>query len=460
MTKELHALSATDAIAEIECGQLSAVQLVTACLERSAELDESILAWEYLDPETALRQAREIDERRAKREPVGCLNGVPVGVKDIFNTQDMPTCMGSPIFRDFRPGNDARSVFSLRQYGATVMGKTVTAEFAVHALDKTRNPHDISRSPGTSSSGSAAAVAAGMVPLALGTQTAGSIVRPASYCGVFGCKPSFGLIPRTGILKTTDTLDQIGYFARSISDIELMLEVLRVRGRDYPLSNSALSDQGRQNPLGPRWRVGVVTSGLWVWNEAASYAQESILKFAGKLGAAVDVEELRLPEQFNRAHDLHAAIYNKTLAYYFREEFAHNQLISEVLNSMIRAGQGISLPDYQRALEAQAALAKQLDGIFEHYDVLIALSTAGSAPAWGEPDIADSALIWSLCGVPVVSAPIFESPDGMPFGAQFISRRNSDYKLFRYLRYMQEAGLVSDARLAGDDCLSSEPLHR
>jgi Asp-tRNA(Asn)/Glu-tRNA(Gln) amidotransferase A subunit family amidase len=460
MTKELHTLSATDAIAEIEAERLSAVQLVTACMERSAELDESILAWEYLDPETALRQARAFDEGRAKREPVGRLNGVPVGVKDIFNTQDMPTCMGSPIFLDFRPGNDARSVFSLRQHGATVLGKTVTAEFAVHALDKTRNPHDISRSPGTSSSGSAAAVAAGMVPLALGTQTAGSIVRPASYCGVFGCKPSFGLIPRTGILKTTDTLDQIGYFARSVADIELMLEVLRVRGRDYPISDSALSDQGRQSPLGQKWRVGVVTSDLWVWNEAYPYAQNSIRKFAGELSAFADVDELRLPEQFNRAHDLHAVIYNKTLAYYFREEFSHNQLISDVLNSMIREGQGISLPDYQRALEAQAALAKQLDGIFEHYDVLIALSTAGSAPTWGEPDIPDSALIWSLCGVPVVSAPIFESPDAMPFGAQFISRRNSDYKLFRFLRYMKELGLVSDAEVAGDNYLRSESPNR
>jgi Asp-tRNA(Asn)/Glu-tRNA(Gln) amidotransferase A subunit family amidase len=460
MTKELHALSATDAMAEIEHGRLSAVQLVTACLERSAELDGSILAWEYLDPDTALRQARAFDEGHAKREPVGRLNGVPVGVKDIFNTQDMPTCMGSQIFKDFRPGNDARSVFSLRQHGATVLGKTVTAEFAVHALDKTRNPHDIARSPGTSSSGSAAAVAAGMVPLALGTQTAGSIVRPASYCGVFGCKPSFGLIPRTGILKTTDTLDQIGYFARSISDIELMLEVLRVRGRDYPLSDSALSNQARQSPLGLRWRVGIVTSGLWVWNEAFPYAQEAIVKFAGELGAYADVDELRLPEQFNHAHDLHAAIYNKTLAYYFREEFAHNQLISEVLNSMIRAGQGISLPDYQRALQAQAELAKQLDGIFEHYDVLIALSTAGSAPTWGEPDIPDSALIWSLCGVPVVSAPVFEASDGMPFGAQFVSRRNSDYKLFGFLRYMKESGLVSDAKVTGNDYLRSKPLSR
>lgn len=450
---KLNLLSAADAVSRIRSGEATAVQLMADCLDQITRYDEQIRAWEYLDSAGAIAQAEAVDERLREGSRVGPLTGVPVGVKDIFNTKDMPTCMGSPIFKDFTPGNDARVVFMVRQGGATIPGKTVTAEFAVHALDKTLNPNDGAYSPGTSSSGSAAAVAAGMVPLALGTQTAGSIVRPASYCGVYGMKPSFGLIPRTGMLKTTDTLDQVGFFARCVDDLELLFDVVRVRGRDYPISHAMLGDEARRSVKGRPWRIGVVAEGLWVWGEAAAYAKRAFQTFVETLartalnGVQPLVEAVKLPESFNTAHDLHAVIYNKTLAYYFREEFENHQLISEILNSMILAGQKITLDEYKQALERQTALARQLDEVLQRYDVVIALSTAGSAPKWGEEDVPDSCLVWSLCGVPVVSVPVFAGPNGLPFGAQVLARRYSDYLLLDFLRHLKLSGLIRDAAI-------------
>jgi Asp-tRNA(Asn)/Glu-tRNA(Gln) amidotransferase A subunit family amidase len=442
-------LTASEAIREIRSGGLKAADLVAACLERIRATEDRVRAWVHLEPEKAIEHARSIDYRIAGGLDPGALCGAPVGVKDIFNTADMPTRMGSPLFENYTPGNDARVVYELRQARATIPGKTVTAEFAVHTLDKTCNPHDLKYSPGTSSSGSAAAVAAGMVPLALGTQTAGSIIRPASYCGVYGFKPSFGLIPRTGSLKTTDSLDQIGFFARSVEDLELLFDILRVRGLDYPLSHAALTEQGRQQVTGRPWRVGVVSSSLWVWGEAYEYAKSSLQEFAsalGKTGAAV--EEARLPAEFNQAHGIHETIYDKTLAYYFKEEYEQHQLISDALNGMIRHGQTVSLEQYKQAMANQAQLSAQLHRLFDQFDVLISLSTAGTAPKWGAPDIPDASLVWTLCGVPVVNVPLFNSPNGLPYGVQVLARRYNDILLLDFLKGLKRRNLIDDATIA------------
>lgn len=442
-------LTATEAITEIRSGRLKVADVVLACLERIRATEDRIRAWVHLEPEKALEHARTIDSRISCGLSPGALCGVPVGVKDIFNTADMPTRMGSPLFENYTPGNDARVVYQLRQARATIPGKTVTAEFAVHTLDKTVNPHDLQHSPGTSSSGSAAAVAAGMVPLALGTQTAGSIVRPASYCGVYGFKPSFGLIPRTGSLKTTDSLDQIGFFARCVEDLELLFEVMRVRGLDYPLSHAALAGQDHEQVPERPWRIGLVTSSLWVWGEAYEYAKSSLHEFASALdqeGHAV--EEARLPAEFNDAHRVHETIYDKTLAYYFKEEFEQHQLISDTLNDMIRHGQTVSLEQYRQAMARQVALTAQLERLFDRYDVMISLSTAGTAPKWGAPDIPDASLVWTLCGVPVINLPLFRSPNGLPYGVQVFARRYHDIRLLNFLKELRRRNLVDDAPIA------------
>ena len=432
---DLFRLGAKEGAQKVRSKQISALDWMESCADRIETVEPAVKAWVYFDREKALSQAKKIDRKDSKE--VFC--GVPVGVKDIFNTTDMPTCMGSPIWEGFTPGNDARVVFYLRMADAVVAGKTVTAEFAVHTPGKTVNPHHQEYSPGTSSSGSAAAVASFGVPVSLGTQTAGSIVRPASYCGVYGFKPSFGLIPRTAVLKTTDSLDTIGFFARNIEDLELLFEVCRVHGEDYPIADALLSDLQKQSPKGKRWRVGLVTSSLWVWGKMSPYAQEAVKTFANELSKnGILVEELDLPSDFNSAHEIHGTIYDKTLAYYFREEFKKHTLVSKVMYEIITRGNRLTVEQYTQALERQTQLARKLDHLFEKYDVILAPSTAGQAPRLGEDDIPDSCLIWTLCGVPVLNLPFFKSPEKLPFGAQILSRRYQDPLLLKFAKLVEE----------------------
>lgn len=427
-------LDATAAIALIRAGTLRSTELVRACLARLEMLEERVHAWVYVDPERVLARAAEIDALIATGERLGALPGIPIGIKDIFNTHEMPNQMGSPIWSGFTPGNDARVVHYLRMAGGVLLGKTVTAEFAVHTPGPTRNPHDLDHMPGTSSSGSAAAVACGMVPLALGTQTAGSTIRPASYCGVYGMKPSFGLIPRTGMLKTTDSLDTVGLFARSPRDLRLALDVMRVHGRDYPLSEAALADPRRQDKGDRPWRVAVVEGPTW--QHAEPYAQDALHRFAQRLGgvSGMSIEELRLPDEFARAHGIHSTIYDFTLAYYFQEEFKKGTLISELMYAIIDRGNRISPERYVEALDQQDDLAARFDELMRSVDVIITLSTGGEAlRGLNSPDRPDSCLMWTLCGAPAVSAPLFVGPNGLPFGLQVVARRYNDPLLLSFV---------------------------
>ncbi|MFQ5902186.1 MAG: amidase [Candidatus Binatia bacterium] len=443
---DLYLLSATEAARKVKAGEISVLEWVQSCAERIEKLESTIKAWAYFDTEKAFSQAREIDRRLGKGERIGSLCGALVGVKDIFNTRDMPTCMGSPIWEGFTPGNDARVVFYLRQADAVIPGKTVTAEFAVHAHGETVNPHNFRYSPGTSSSGSAAAVASLMVPLAIGTQTAGSIIRPASYCGVYGFKPSFGLIPRTGTLKTTDSLDTVGMFARSVGDLELLFDTIRVHGDNFPISRTFLDDPARQTKGCRSWRVALVTSSIWVWRYAEKYAREALLRFASDLsGNDLVVEEVKMPSDFSRAHEIHGAIYDKTLAYYFKEEFKKRALISEVLYEIINRGNQITLDQYKLALDRQNRLAKRLECFLEDngYDILLTLSTSGVAPMRDGNDRPDSSLIWTLCGVPAINVPVFRSFQNLPFGIQIVGRRYHDILLLNFARFLEGTGFVT-----------------
>src|SRR5213594_438019 len=223
---KLNWVSGCEAARMIREGNVTSVQLVEACLARVREVDSEVQAWAFLDPEHALAQARAADELRMSGQSLGALHGVPVGLKDIIDTADMPTENGSVLHAGRTPSHDASVVSLLRGAGAVILGKTVTTEFATRTPGKTRNPHNPAHTPGGSSSGSAAAVAAGMVPLALGSQTTGSTIRPASFCGVYGLKPTHGLVPRHGMFRLSRTLDHVGLFARSIEDLALLMELV------------------------------------------------------------------------------------------------------------------------------------------------------------------------------------------------------------------------------------------
>lgn len=442
---ELHLLNASRALEKLKAREITALDLTTDCLRQIKSVDPVLRAWVTVSPEMALHQAAAVDAQIDAGKPLGALSGIPVGVKDIFNTRDFPTQMGSPIWQGFTPGNDARVVHYLRMAGAVIPGKTVTAEFAVHTPGPTGNPHNPAYMPGTSSSGSAVAVAAYMVPLALGTQTAGSTIRPASYCGVYGFKPSFGLFPRTGMLKTTDTLDTVGFFARDVNDLAILFEVMRVRGLDYPLIERKLSAPAhRERPNGRPWRIALVRGPKWDYAE--THAQRALYEFAARLqtDSEFDLHDVELPSTFSRAHEIHGVIYDRTLAYYFKNEFQQHTLVSPTMYEIIRRGNEISLAQYQQALDAQVALAQELDAFFANrFDVILNLATGGEA-LYGldSLDRPDNCLVWTLCGVPAINLPIFVGPNGLPFGAQIVARRYSDYLLLAFAYALAARGLI------------------
>lgn len=455
---DLYLLTATEAIARIRGGECCATDLVQACSDRIRATEGGLHAWAYFDEELARRQAEAIDEEIRAGRFAGRLYGLPVGVKDIFNTRDMPTCMGSPIWDGFTPGNDARVVAVLRLEGAVIMGKTVTAEFAVHHPGPTVNPYNPEHTPGTSSSGSAVAVAAGMVPMALGTQTAGSTIRPASYCGVYGFKPSFGVLPRTGLLKTVDTLDHVTYFTRSVDDLLLFFEVMRVTGPNHPFVQATL-DVETTAPPPTSWRVALVRGPVWHYAEA--YAQEALASFARRLEGVpgVRVDEVDLPPEFAEAHAIHGVIYEKALSYYFQPEYAeHPDRISDVFREMVERGRRTTQAQYVAMLERQRALRVSLAEFFGSWDVVLTLATAGEAPrGLATRDKPDTCLIWTMCHVPSMSLPVFRGPCGLPFGAQVVAPRYGDYRLLRFAEHLQRNGLLASRPVVRIDTLSVLP---
>lgn len=428
---DLVSLTATEGAARVRAGELEPSAWMEACLARIAAIEDEARAWTFLDHALAGDAARDRDGVEwANVRPEPLLAGVPVAVKDCFNTSAMPTAMGSDLWRGFTPGNDARVISRAKLLGAVMVGKTVTAEFATHAPGSTRNPRDRDRIPGTSSTGSAVAVACGMVPVALATQTAGSIIRPASYCGVIGFKPSFGLIPRTGVLKTVDTLDTIGFLARSIADVRLMLEALRVRGRDYPMTERGLARAAAKREGSRGWKVAL---GLPpTWDGAKAYARDGVVEFANQLAnrADVSVEELDLRQLFADAHQTMRTIYHKQLSYYFEKELQQPDKVSDIFRQVTDEGARITPDEYLAATARQRAIEGQLHEVMDGFDALITLSVAGEAPTWSDGvEADDSALIWTLAGAPSLSLPLFTGPHGLPFGLQLVAPRYGDYTL-------------------------------
>lgn len=426
-------------------GTIRPTDIAKICIDRVNRMEPNSLAWVTFSSEKLMVQAESGDKRIECHARIRQIEGIPIGIKDIYNTEDFVTEMGSPIWKDFTPGNDARVVYNLIKEGGLIPGKTVTAEFAVHTLGQTLNPHDPTKTPGTSSSGSAVAVATGMIPVAIGSQTAGSIVRPASFCGIYGCKPSFGLVPRTGMLKTTDSLDTVGYFCLHFIDLERIFNIIRVHGKNYPISNNALTDIKRQNkPENRPYRVAFVKT--HVWSEAYLYAQQAILRWIDILMSDenIIVQHTNLPEGMESTHEIHKTIYDKTLSYYFKDEFENNSLISPIMNDLIKDGNKITQPEYEKALKRQNYLGHKMDVFFEEFDILISLSTAGEAPMREEEERPDPALMWTMCHLPVISAPVFTSPNGLPFGVQIVARRYNDLLLFKFCNYLRECNFIPE----------------
>ena len=427
--------TASEAAMAIRQGRLTSVRLIQACLDRITEVEPAVEAWSFLAPAYAIAQAEARDRAQNAGESLGPLHGIPVGVKDIFDTADMPTENGTVLHAGRQPTEDAMVVALLRAAGAVILGKTVTTELAVYAPGKTRNPHDPGRSPGGSSSGSAAAVAARMVPLAIGSQTNGSVIRPAAYCGVVGYKPTHGLISRTGVLRQSPHLDHVGVFAHNVEDAALIAETLMAYDpRDPAMRRTPwprlLKLMAQDPPSVPR--LAFVKSPFW--DQADPEARAAFQTLARRLAC----EEAELPTPFAEAAQIHRTIMEADLALSFSSEYERGkERLSPILRTMIEQGRQTFAVDYNRAVAAVPGLRRALDDLLQRYDVILTPATTGVAPAGlastGSPIFCT---IWTLCGVPAVTLPLLTGEQGLPLGVQLIGREGDDARLLRTARWL------------------------
>jgi Asp-tRNA(Asn)/Glu-tRNA(Gln) amidotransferase A subunit family amidase len=422
-TTPLHQLPAWQAAALLARRELSAVDLVRACLDRIAEREPEVLAFVQLGADAALARARELDAGPVR----GLLHGLPFGVKDLFDSADLPTGYGSPIYTGQQPVADAAAVALCREAGAVLLGKTVTTELANMFPGVTRNPHNPAHTPGGSSSGSAAAVADHMLPLALGTQTAGSLIRPAAFCGVVGYKPSHNRVPKAGVKSLSETLDTIGGFARSVRDVALLGAVLT---GDARLADPSAFDQAAAPRLGwcrtPEWdQADADTQQAWAQAETLLAGHGQALVLPDSLSGLVAVQ--KAVQAFETAHSLS------------HERLHHAQQLSAPLQALIADGLAISGESHARNLQATANARQQARALFADCDVILAPSSMGAAPAGldgtGDPLFCRS---WTLLGLPCVHLPFARGAQGLPVGLQVIGAYGDDHRLLAAAHWIHQ----------------------
>ena len=409
-------LTAAAAAAMLKDGSLTAEALTRSCLERCAEREPVTKAFIFLDPVLSLRNARRVDKAYAK----GVLHGLPLGVKDMIDTADMPTTHNSPIYDGLQQGRDAACVGIARAEGAVVFGKTDTVEFAAggrRAL--TRNPHDPSRTPGGSSSGSAAAVAEGMVPLAFGTQTGGSTIRPASFCGVYGMKPTHGVVNTEGAKRYSHSLDTIGWYGRGPGDLRLLAEAFRLFGLDVPPARGL-----------EQLRIGVCRGPNWP--VAAPEAREALETAARWLEAAgVAIEELTLPAPFSEITEAQLVVlHGEGRGGFLQEYLAAPALLHQDFHDRVENVKAVTPQKMLWAYDLAAECRKLFDGLFPGLDAVLTPAAAGEAPV-GLQDTGNPIFnaMWTLLHVPCIGIPCIRGPNDMPVGVQIIGPRFGDAAL-------------------------------
>jgi Asp-tRNA(Asn)/Glu-tRNA(Gln) amidotransferase A subunit family amidase len=432
MDKPLHALNLMEALKGIENRQFTSEAYTRALLDRIGLLDGEIQAWTWLEPAQAIQAARLADSYLASGGTPGLLQGLPIGVKDIFATAGIPTQMGSPAFAGHVPGASARVIEQLKERGGFVMGKTVTTECAFLHPGKTRNPWNPMHTPGGSSSGSAAAVAAGFVPAALGSQTNGSVIRPAAFCGVVGFKPTQAILPIEGALTFSHTLDQVGVFTRRVQDAAWLVWSLA----DGPSFSPATCTRSAPPRL-----AAVKTP---AWEEAEDAAKQHFHRNIDTLRkAGADVKQIELPNCFSQAHRTIRTIMAAEAAYNFEElkqkQAAH---LSSILKDFLAEGEGVGAVAYLQAQRIRLTLQNDLERFLLQYDAIITPPAPGEAPATlaqtGSPNFCS---IWSLCGVPAITIPTGFGPRGLPLGLQIVGPHGKDEQALAAARWCE--GLFS-----------------
>lgn len=412
--RPLHALTASEASARLAAGTLSAEALARACLDRIASRDAALKAWAFVDPDHAIRAARELDKQPRR----SALHGVPVAVKDMIDTADMPTGHNSPLFQGHRPGQDAAIVATLRAAGALILGKTDTTEFAAAGRNAaTGNPHDPARTSGGSSAGSAAAVADGHVPLALGTQTGGSTIRPASFCGAYALKPSWSAVSREGAKLYSISLDTVSWYARSVADLDLVADLFGLPGDPAPVASAK------------GLRIGLCRSPEWASAEPESRA--SLMEAAARFAAAgAEVTDLDLPPRFDGLTPAHRCILHsegRTAFLPLARRFG--PLLHDDFHDRVENRSGYSAADLVAAYDLAALCRIEFDALAADFDAVLTPSAPGEAPEGRGPGNPVMNQIWTLLHVPTVNLPGLTGPNGLPVGVTLASPRLTDRRL-------------------------------
>jgi len=432
-------LSAKQLIEKLKSGELSSVDLCKAYIDRIKKFEKDVHAWAHFDEKILLEKAEESDNHRKSGKPLGLLHGIPVALKDIIGTIDMPTECGTVLRKGISAFQDAEIVDLLKSEGAIIMGKTNTTELAYFSPSKTRNPHDYSRTPGGSSSGSAAVVASYMAPLSIGSQTNGSVIRPASYCGVVGYKPSFGLISRNGVLKTSDNLDHVGVFGKSVEDVALLSKVL-IKKDSYDKSTIHFSTETMMEEYnkGPLYDPKFIFYKTESWKKIDKKSRDAFEFFIKSFKKNIEVFDT--PSYFKDIKKYHQIIHETDMANNFQDYYKKSKnKLSKEMQSAISRGIKYSAKDYAEARDFINRSYESYSEVFEDYHGVISPSTTGVADKGlkntGSPEFCT---VWSFMGTPSISLPLLEGENNLPLGVQLVGNKYDDLRFIGVANWLEK----------------------
>ena len=435
---DIFSLKVEELAAKIKDAQISSVEICERYIERINKFEKDIKAWAHFDKKVLLEKASEADDHRKSGKPLGPLHGIPVAVKDIIGTVDMPTECGTVIRKGKSYSQNAEIVDLLLNAGAIVMGKTATSELAYLGPPKTTNPHDYSRTPGGSSSGSAASVASFMAPLSIGSQTGGSIIRPASYCGVVGYKPSYGLISRNGVLKTSNTLDHIGMFGRTVEDVALLAKILIKKDKHDPATIHYSAEKIlEETKKGPLFEPKFIFYKTDFWKIIDKKSRESFEYF---IKSFKNIEVFDTPSYFKDIHKYHQIIHETDLANNFSVYYKkYKSKLSKFMQSAIAKGNKYSAKEYAEAIDFKKQSYDSYQEVFEDYHGVITPSSPGVAPkGLTNTGTAEFNKVWSYLGTPCISLPLLEGENKLPLGVQLVGDRYDDHRFLGVAKWLEK----------------------
>ena len=435
---DILSLKLEELASKIKNAQITSVEVCEQYIKRINKFDKDVKAWAHFDKKVLLEKASEADEHRKSGKPVGPLHGVPVAVKDIFGTVDMPTECGTVIRKGKSYSQNAEVVDLLHGAGAIVMGKTTTSELAYLGPPKTTNPHDYSRTPGGSSSGSAACVASLMAPLSIGSQTGGSIIRPASYCGVVGYKPSYGLISRNGVLRTSHTLDHIGVFGRTVEDVASLAKVLIKKDKhDQATIYYSAENILEETKKGPLFDPKFIFYKTDYWKIIDKKSREAFEYF---IKSFKNIEVFDTPSYFKEIHKYHQIIHETDLANNFSIYYKkYKSKLSKYMQIAIARGNKYSAKEYAEAIDFKKQSYESYQEVFEDYHGVLTPSSPGVAPkGLKSTGTAEFNKVWSYLGTPCISLPLLEGENKLPLGVQMIGNKYDDHRFLGVAKWLEK----------------------